>query len=357
MLRQAARSSVRTMPTSKWSYSSSISKVLPTKLSSSLTSVSGPQTSPPSPPSYPTTSPDPTPGSSQSPDDQRKSELHIREQLQSAVLERIPTLGWTNAAVRDALASLGLSSASAALLPAGPASVVANLEADCNRLLAEHLHARIQRAAANTPTGVTNTAQTTSSAQPLPRTLPPSQAPITGSANAVLNNESSPGLPANSEKLPKDTSYPHTSPGSDEFYNESPSARAAYAMIFRLRLLDPYHQFWYQAVALRARTPRTALRNRLLLTDEVAAYASYNTPDVSQVTFMNCTCTYTQKTGRPIQTLSSSLLTFSLCLPWNRYLGMLTVLSLRPYIKPRNFIGLLTHLPDVVILFTSSVIA
>lgn len=212
---------------------------------------------------------------------QREAETHIREHLQNAVLERVPKLGWTSAAVRDALSSLGLSSASKALLPAGPASVVATLEADCNRLLAEHLHARMQRNSPNTSTAGTDDPHITPSMQPLPSTLLSSQAPFTGSTNAAFDNDSMPN-PTVSDKVPQVNNHPRppfTVP--DESYNESPSARAAYAMIFRLRLLDPYHQLWYQAVALRARTPRMAFRNRLMLIDEIAAYASYNTPDVS----------------------------------------------------------------------------
>lgn len=55
--------------------------------------------------------------------------------------------------------------------------------------------------------------------------------------------------------------------------------RASYAMCYRLSLLDPYHQFWYQAVALRPKLAANAVRNRLLLADEVSAFAHYNSPN------------------------------------------------------------------------------
>lgn len=305
LLRQVARASARTTPvpmclcssisstSSKQPASSSSQSVQPTSTPPPSTqstsplpsSATSPHASQPLPASESTTTgSSPSAGSSRTTGpNQRRAEDRIRERLQNAVLDRVPTLGWTAAAVRDALSSLGLSSASAALLPAGPASVAATFEADCNRLLAEHLHARMQRTSVNNnPTATTSAAQADSPSDPLSRTLPPSQAPVTGGMSAAQGNDPSPGPHAASTKpsyvgANSDTSYVEHDDSSDG----SPAARAAYAITFRLRLLDPYHQLWYQAVALRARMPRTALRNRLLLTDEVAAYASYNTPDVS----------------------------------------------------------------------------
>lgn len=279
--RQVVRASVRTRPQSACLYSIFTSSTSPTQSSSSSSSDIGSQSSPSPLSSDSATTSTGSASGPRTTGAQREAESHIREQLQNAVLERVPKLGWTAATIRDALSSLGLSPASTALLPAGPASVVATLEADCNRLLAEHLHARMQRNPLNTSTAATDGAHRTSPTQSLPRTLPPSQAPFTGSANVASDNDST-SSPTVSDKVPHVNKHPRSPfAAPDESQNESPSARAAYAMIFRLRLLDPYHQLWYQAVALRARTPRTAFRNRLMLIDEIAAYASYNTPDVS----------------------------------------------------------------------------
>lgn len=174
-----------------------------------------------------------TPESPESPSHKRDSTAHkaeneqarhtaqarhtdMRARLHAAVLAQTPQHGWTSASVHAAVASLHLSPASSALLPAGIASVAAQLEADVNAQLATALHER-------------------------------GLADIDGQA-----------------RQPE---------------------RAATAMHLRLQLLESYHPFWYQAVALRARTPALALRNRLLLTDEVTAYANYMAADVSFLLF------------------------------------------------------------------------
>lgn len=66
----------------------------------------------------------------------------------------------------------------------------------------------------------------------------------------------------------------------DKVSNDAP-ARAANAMRHRLTMLDDVHPFWYQAIALRSRTATNSLHARLLLIDEIAAYASYSHPQVS----------------------------------------------------------------------------
>lgn len=165
-----------------------------------------------------------------------KNEETIRKNLYSEVLSQVPQHGWTSASVHAALASLNLSPASSALFAAGIASVAARLDADCNRQLALHLFER--QMPYTEPQGV-----------------PEGQADGKEKADAKIDSVNV----------------------VDE---EEPADRAAYAMKYRLSLLDPYHQFWYQAVSLRARTPRKALRNRLLLTDEIAAHANYPSANV-----------------------------------------------------------------------------
>lgn len=64
-----------------------------------------------------------------------------RDRLIDAILEEVPTHGWSKAAVSSAIERLGWSPASAGLLPRGPASVVDAFIDRCNRELAEHLSA------------------------------------------------------------------------------------------------------------------------------------------------------------------------------------------------------------------------
>lgn len=164
----------------------------------------------------------------------------LRRKIQSATLLQVGQHGWTSLAIDAALTELGLSPAAAQLLPAGIATVATDLDADCNRLLAKHLHEL-------------------RSHQVISKGTTSSQ-----SSDDVIEN-------TGNDSTMNDYIPPH---------GDSPPDRAAYAMRYRLSLLDPYHQFWYQAVGLRPRVPRHSLRNRLLLADEIAAYADYNSPNV-----------------------------------------------------------------------------
>lgn len=232
------------------------------------TSATPPPPPPPTLPSQPLSSPSKSSTRSHNAGD-FASEAELREQLHKAVLDRVPTHGWTTAAVHDALSCLGLSPASAALLPAGVASVAARFEADCNRRLAEHLNAQSE-SLAPTPPNPINVSNLTSTSR------------LSSGGTTQHKPSASQSFPGLSIRVGTRQPSEFTTHGTHEVPDESPSARAAYAMVFRLSLLDPYHQLWYQAVALRARIPRTAIRCRLLLADEVSAYAKYNAPDVSQ---------------------------------------------------------------------------
>lgn len=164
----------------------------------------------------------------------------LRKKIQQAVLSEVTRYGWTSLAVEAALQNLSLSPAASAMLPRGIASVAADLEADCNRDLARHLH-ELQRVRFNFE----------------------ARANIAGDKNTA-------------ESLQKKDDDQYALPPHDD----TPQGRVAYAMRHRLTLLDPYHQFWYQSVALRPHTTRQSLRNCLLLIDEIAAYGHYTSPNV-----------------------------------------------------------------------------
>lgn len=163
-----------------------------------------------------------------------QSQSSLRDALYDATLKRVPEHGWTSIAVDAALRDLNLSIASAGMLPAGIATIAADFDARCNRDLATHL------------VSIKDAVDTDELDDPTDE-----------SASADEQRE-----------------LPH---------EDSPPARAAYAIQYRLSLLDPYHQYWYQAIALRPRVARQSLRNRLLLADEIAAYAQYNSPNVCMI--------------------------------------------------------------------------
>lgn len=171
---------------------------------------------------------------------------NLHEKLCEATLAKVSEHGWTAIAIEAALDDLQLSPASASLLPAGIASVADYLDMSCNTRLARHLFSLEQY-------------HHQKQQQPKPST----------------------DTEANSEN----TEHESDANGKVDMFLEDAPTRAAYAMHYRLTLLDDYHQFWYQAVALRARLPREALRNRLLLADEIAAFANYNSPNVSMHRF------------------------------------------------------------------------
>ena len=160
---------------------------------------------------------------------QSKSSSDLREAMYQAILKRIPEHGWTSLAVNAALRDLDLSLGSAGLLPSGIACIAGDFEARCNRDLASHL------------------------------------------VSFREFRRSDGGDNDDRKRKSEQMSLPH---------DDTPPARAAYAIQYRLSLLDPYHTTWYQAIALRPRIARKSLRNRLLLADEIAAYASYNSPNV-----------------------------------------------------------------------------
>lgn len=161
---------------------------------------------------------------------------NLREQLCEATLKKIDQHGWTANAVEAALNDFKLSPASASLLPGGIAYVAHYLDTTCNVRLAQHLFSLQQR-----------------------------------HRDAVSAKEE--------QQVTNDVEDDDKEELKEIF--ENASARAAYAMHYRLTLLDDLHQQWHQAIGLRVRLPREALNNRLLLSDEIAAFANYNSPSMA----------------------------------------------------------------------------
>lgn len=161
-----------------------------------------------------------------------KSQSSLRDALYEATLKRVPEHGWTSIAVDAALRDLNVSIASASVLPSGIATIAADFESLCNRNLATH---------------------------------------VVSIRNSVDTDEKDDPIEEKSAAAEQQRELP---------YDDTPPGRAAYAMQYRLSLLDPYHQYWYQAIALRPRVARQSLSNRLLLADEIAAFAQYNSPNV-----------------------------------------------------------------------------
>lgn len=139
--------------------------------------------------------------------------------LYDAVLSKVPEHGWSDLSVSEAVRELGWSPAARGMLPRGPVQVAEEFVLRCNRDMATKLAAMKEMEEAE---------------------------------------------------------------GAGDSNDGDMLRRAGSAIEARIRMIEPYHASWAQALALQAlpQNASSALRSSALMVDEIAHYTGYRSPDV-----------------------------------------------------------------------------